>query len=77
MRIVRRDNNKIRQKATLEQLIWNIPELITELSSLYTLSEGDLIFTGTPAGVSALTPGDTVQASIDGLPNLIFTMDNA
>ncbi len=70
-------NNKIRQQATLEQLIWNIPELISELSSLYTLSEGDLIFTGTPAGVSALTAGDTVQASIEGLPDLIFTMEKA
>ncbi len=68
-------NNEIRQQATLEQLIWNIPELISELSSLYTLSEGDLIFTGTPAGVSALTAGDTVEASIEGLPDLIFTME--
>ena len=68
-------NNKVRQQATLEQLIWNIPELISELSSLYTLSEGDLIFTGTPAGVSALTAGDTVQASIEGLPDLRFTME--
>ena len=69
-------NGLTKQKATLAQLIWKVPELIVELSSYYALSEGDLIFTGTPAGVGALSPGDTVHASIEGLPDLRFTMDS-
>ena len=68
-------NGVLKQQATLAQLIWNIPELLKELSTFYTLTEGDLIFTGTPAGVSKLSPGDTVHASIEGLPELIFNLD--
>ena len=68
-------NNTLKQKATLGQLIWKVPELLMELSNFYTLSEGDLVFTGTPDGVGALTSGDRVQASIDGLSELKFTMD--
>ncbi len=70
-------NGTVKQQATLAQLIWKIPELIKELSSFYTLAEGDLIFTGTPAGVSALSPGDTVHASIEGLPELTFKLENS
>ncbi len=65
-------NGKIRQQATLAQLIWKIPELLMELSLYYKLSEGDLVFTGTPAGVSSLSPGDVILATIDGLPDLSF-----
>ncbi len=67
-------NGEVKQRATLSQLIWKIPELIRELSMFYNLSEGDLIFTGTPAGVGKLSAGDHVQASVEGLPELSFTI---
>ena len=69
-------NGQLKQQATLEQLIWNVPELLKELSIYYTLTAGDLVFTGTPEGVGKINPDDKVIASIDGLPDLIFTLDN-
>ena len=65
-------NDIERQSAVLGKLIWDIPELISELSTLYTLSKGDLIFTGTPAGVSMLNVGDVVSATVEGLTTLKF-----
>ena len=50
----------------------DIPALIAELSGLFALQAGDLIFTGTPAGVSALEPGDVVAARVADLPELKF-----
>jgi fumarylpyruvate hydrolase len=63
-------NDEIRQDSNLSQLIWSVPEIIAELSSYYTLQPGDLIFTGTPDGIGALSPGDTVTAGIYGLDTL-------
>ena len=63
-----------RQSAMLEQMIWTVPELLAELSRTVTLEAGDVVFTGTPAGVSALEPGQRVSAGIDGLPELDFTL---
>jgi len=66
-----------KQTSSLGKLIWSVPELIKELSTYYSLQAGDLIFTGTPAGVGALLKGDIVQANIDGLPELSFTMGDS
>lgn len=63
-------NGELRQQGDLGDLIWNVPELLAKLSQLYELQPGDLVFTGTPAGVGPLKPGDLVEASIDGLPAL-------
>jgi fumarylpyruvate hydrolase len=60
-------NGKVRQQGDVSQLIWNVPEIIAELSTLFTLAPGDLIYTGTPAGVGPLQPGDIVDGGIDGL----------
>jgi fumarylpyruvate hydrolase len=60
-------NGKDRQRADLAELIWSVPEIIVELSTYYELVPGDLIFTGTPAGVGALERGDEVVGGIDGL----------
>ncbi len=60
-------NGDLRQDGDLGQMIWSLPEIIAELSSFFTLEAGDLIFTGTPAGVGALLPGDQVKAGIEGL----------
>ena len=65
-----RVNGELRQKGLISDLIWSVPELISELSTYYRLRPGDLIFTGTPAGVSAVVAGDEIEASIDSLETL-------
>lgn len=63
-------NDATRQHATLGQMLWSVPEILHELSKLYALRAGDLIFMGTPAGVGELWPEDRFSARIDGLPEL-------
>ena len=63
-------NNVVRQNSTVEQLIWNIAETIAQLSTAWELQPGDLIYTGTPAGVGAVVPGDTLKGSISGLTGI-------
>ncbi|HEX9788803.1 MAG TPA: fumarylacetoacetate hydrolase family protein [Candidatus Binatia bacterium] len=60
-------NGKTRQRGDLSQLIWSIPESISYLSSFFTLAPGDLLFTGTPAGVGATQRGDRLQGGVDGV----------
>ena len=57
-------NGERRQQSSLDQLIWDVPEILHELSKLYALRAGDLVFMGTPAGVAALQPGDRVHARL-------------
>ncbi len=57
-------NGQRRQASTLDQLIWDVPEILHELSKLYALRAGDLVFMGTPAGVAALQAGDRFDARI-------------
>ncbi len=63
-------NGKERQNADVSEMTWKVPEIIAELSTLWELAAGDLIFTGTPAGVGALVRGDAVEAGIEGLDPL-------
>lgn len=63
-------DGEMRQDADLSDLIWSIPEVIAHLSRLVALAPGDLIFTGTPAGVSAVTRGQQVKVGIEGLAPL-------
>lgn len=65
-----RVNGELRQRSTLDQLIWDVPEILHELSKLYALRAGDLIFMGTPAGVAALRPGDVCEGRLDDLLRL-------
>ena len=60
-------NGSTRQKGDLAQMIWAIPEVIMKLSQMFELVPGDLIFTGTPAGVSSVVPGDRIQCGIEGV----------
>jgi len=60
-------NGKPRQQGDLSDMIWKVPEIIAELSSWFELFPGDLIFTGTPAGVGPLVPGDRVRGGVDGI----------
>lgn len=62
-----RVNGQMRQLASTRDMVFGVGVLIAYISSVMTLEPGDLIFTGTPAGVSPLQPGDTVEVEIDGL----------
>lgn len=63
-------NGTARQKGDLSELIWNVAETIETLSQAWTLQPGDLIFTGTPAGVGAVVAGDVMEGAIAGLGTL-------
>lgn len=69
-RLQLRVNGTLKQDAALSDMIWNCDEIIAELSKLYTLQAGDLIFTGTPAGVGPVVAGDRIELRIDGLAPL-------
>jgi fumarylpyruvate hydrolase len=70
-------NGDVRQDATLTELIWSVPEIISHLSGFYHLQPGDLIMTGTPAGVGAVKPGDLLTGGIDGLEPISLTIGAA
>jgi fumarylpyruvate hydrolase len=59
-----------RQAGDLEQMIWKVPEIISYLSGLFTLAPGDLIYSGTPAGVGPLQPGDRLHGAVEGVGEL-------
>lgn len=63
-------NGEIRQDADIAEMLWPVPEIIAELSRLYELKAGDLIFTGTPAGVRPLVRGDRFRAKLHGIAAL-------
>ncbi len=64
-------NGDVRQQSDLTQLIWNIPEIIAHLSALFELRAGDLIMTGTPAGVASVKPGDVMEGYCEGVGSII------
>ena len=63
-------NGTEKQKGDLSEMIWNVPEIIAKLSLQVSLGAGDIIMTGTPAGVAALQPGDKIECGIDGIGTL-------
>ncbi len=67
-------NGAVRQDGNLNQMIWKVPEMIAYLSRLFTLQPGDLIFSGTPAGVGAVQRGDVMRGEIDGLGTISVTV---
>jgi fumarylpyruvate hydrolase len=67
-------NSDRRQSADLSEMIWNVPEILAELSSYVALAAGDIIYTGTPAGVGALVRGDRVTAGIDHIGELTHSI---
>ena len=60
-------NGEVRQNGDLSQQIWSVPETIEQLSELFALVPGDLLFTGTPAGVGPVVSGDRLSGGIDGI----------
>ena len=62
-----RVNGEIKQQGDLNQMIWKVPEMISYLSDYFTLAAGDVILSGTPAGVGPVSKGDTMELMIEGL----------
>src|SRR6056297_4129782 len=59
--------DRVAQEARLSEMVWSVPEIIAHLSCFYHLAPGDLIYTGTPAGVGPVVPGDRMRGEIEGL----------
>ena len=72
-----RVNGQMRQMASTRDMVFSVPTLIAYISSVMTLEPGDLIFTGTPAGVGELKAGDTVEVEIDGLGSIANAVEAA
>jgi fumarylpyruvate hydrolase len=67
-------NGAVKQKSDVDKLIWNIREIIADLSLFYHLQPGDLIYTGTPEGVGAVLPGDRITGSVEGVGEVALTV---
>ncbi|MGJ4946450.1 fumarylacetoacetate hydrolase family protein [Bradyrhizobium sp. HKCCYLS1011] len=67
-------NGRERQRGDLSQMIWNVPEIIANLSSSYRLAPGDLVMTGTPAGVGPLLPGDQAAGAVENVGRIAITI---
>jgi fumarylpyruvate hydrolase len=70
-----RVNGELRQDGDLNQMIWKVPEIISYLSSYFELAPGDVILSGTPAGVGPVARGDVMELTVDGLGRLSVTVD--
>ncbi|MEM8579748.1 MAG: fumarylacetoacetate hydrolase family protein [Pseudomonadota bacterium] len=70
-------NGETKQDAHLSDLIWNLDEIVSDLSHYYHLVPGDVIMTGTPAGVGAVGPGDVITGGIDGMGSIELTIGPA
>lgn len=67
-------NGKEHQRGDLKEMIWNVPEIVAQLSRQMLLRTGDLIMTGTPAGVGPVVPGDVMVGAVEGLGRLTVTV---
>ena len=67
-------NGKVRQDGNINQMIWNVPEIMADLSKMVELAAGDIIMTGTPAGVAAVVPGDKLECSVEGVGGVTVTI---
>lgn len=70
-------NDDTRQDATLADMVWSVPEILSHLSRFYHLGPGDLVMTGTPAGVGPVVAGDRIVGQIDGLAPVSLTLSAA
>ena len=69
-------NGELRQQGELGQMIYSVPRLIDRVDELFSVRNGDLLFTGTPAGVGAVAPGDVLRAHVDGLPAYALRLED-
>jgi fumarylpyruvate hydrolase len=70
-------NGATKQQSDVDKLIWNIREIIADLSQFYHLQPGDLIYTGTPEGVGAVVAGDQITGHVDGVGEIALTVGPA
>jgi len=70
-------NGQVKQKSDLDKLIWNIREILADLSLFYHLQPGDLIYTGTPEGVGAVVPGDRIEGRVQGVGTIALNIAQA
>lgn len=70
-------NGEVKQDATLSEMVWSCAEITRHLSQYYHLGPGDLVMTGTPAGVGPVQPGDVLRGQIDGLPEVHLAISAA
>jgi len=70
-------NGETKQSSNIDKLIWNIPELLADLSRFYHLQPGDLLFTGTPEGVGAVKSGDRITGHVEGVGDIALTIGAA
>jgi fumarylpyruvate hydrolase len=70
-RIELKVNGALKQEGDMNQMIWKVPEMISYLSEYFELQAGDVIMSGTPSGVGAVVRGDVIEASIEGLGDLV------
>lgn len=70
-------NGATKQKSDVDKLIWNVREIIADLSLFYHLQPGDLIYTGTPEGVGAVVPGDKITGHVAGVGEVALTVGQA
>ena len=68
-------NGELRQSSLLGKMVWGVPEIISAISKRVSLEPGDIIFTGTPAGVGPVSRGDKIEASCGDLPSCSFTVE--
>jgi len=73
-RVALKVNGDLRQEGDLNQMIWKVPEMISYLSEYFELAPGDVIMSGTPAGVAAVERGDVMEAEIEGVGTLSVTV---
>jgi fumarylpyruvate hydrolase len=70
-------NGETKQRSDVDKLIWNVREIIEDLSRFYHLQAGDLIYTGTPEGVGAVVTGDRLEGRVDGVGSVSLTIGPA
>lgn len=68
-------NNELKQNGNTRDMIFSIPDLVSHISSVFTLEPGDLILTGTPSGVGPVTSGDVITAGIEGCADIEFSVE--
>jgi fumarylpyruvate hydrolase len=73
-RVALRVNGELRQEGDLNQMIWKVPEMIAYLSDYFELAAGDVILSGTPAGVGPVRRGDRMEGSVEGVGELVVTV---
>lgn len=70
-------NGQVKQRSDIDKLIWNVREIIADLSQFYHLQPGDLIYTGTPEGVGAVVPGDRISGRVEGVGEIALAIGPA